>query len=200
MGKNGLLRVCGGRWKGRKLHSAPRGKIRPTSEGIRIALFNILQSYFPGCSFLDLFAGTGAVGIEALSRGASRVVFVEQNRLNLQLILKNLRRLALSNGFQILENDVRIALDTLVIEGEKFDVIFLDPPYLESALYHLTLGKLGDGELLSSRSLVVVQARKKTNLKERYGVLQLCKVYAYGSTILSLYRREEDGSRISGVL
>jgi len=200
MGKNGSLRVCGGRWKGRKLLSAPRGKIRPTTDGIRIALFNILQGYFPGCRFLDLFAGTGAVGIEALSRGASQVVFVEKNRLNLQLILKNLQKLAPSDSFQVLENDVQIALDTLVMEGKKFDVIFLDPPYTEPALYHLTLGKLGDGALLSSHSLVIVQARKKANLHERYGLLQCWKVYAYGSTTLILYRREEDGSRVSGVL
>ncbi|MPY87255.1 MAG: 16S rRNA (guanine(966)-N(2))-methyltransferase RsmD [Luteitalea sp.] len=121
------MRVIAGRFKGRTLAPPKRGGLRPTSDRLRETLFNILAPRLDGARVLDAYAGTGAVGIEALSRGAAHVVFVEENRQALTLIRQNLRRCGVTEGYTIVSRDAR----ELSGDGslQRFDIVFLDPPY-----------------------------------------------------------------------
>lgn len=123
------MRVIGGEFRNRRL-SAPKGsQTRPTSGQLRECLFNICQSYVEGASFLDLFAGSGAVGIEALSRGASHATFIDTSREALTCIRKNVEALGLENRSIILGQDIFQALRFLAKQKKQFDIIFSDPPY-----------------------------------------------------------------------
>ena len=125
-----MLRIIGGEWRGRKVGFPPVAAIRPTPDRVRETLFNWLQSVVPGSRCLDLYAGSGALGLEALSRGAARVVFVEVDPVAARQLSETLRVLGCHRG-QVLRSDARRYLDG---EVEPFDVIFLDPPYAERLL------------------------------------------------------------------
>src|SRR5262245_42898286 len=132
------MRVIAGALKGRRL-VVPRGLLtRPTADQVRIALMDTLTPYLPDSEVLDLFAGTGGVGIEALSRGARRATFVERDRRATQALRHNLETLGLSAGARVLAMDVERAVPRLAAAGETFDIVFLDPPY-ETALVPETL-------------------------------------------------------------
>ena len=120
------MRIVGGEFRGRTLVEVPGEEVRPTADKVRESLFNILQFKIYGCRFLDLFAGTGAMGIEALSRGASEVVFNDFSKKSLQIVKKNLEKLKIENGVKVVNFD---ASRFLITNKEPFDVIFIDPPY-----------------------------------------------------------------------
>jgi 16S rRNA (guanine(966)-N(2))-methyltransferase RsmD len=122
------MRIIGGDAKGRRIHSPKRSKIRPTSDGIKESLFNILPEVSEK-SFLDLFAGTGNVGIEALSRGASKVVFIEKNAVMANSIKRNLEEFGLSGKYEILTTEASKGIRQLQKRRERFDYLFADPPY-----------------------------------------------------------------------
>jgi len=123
------LRIIAGEFRGRRLKT-PKGKqVRPTSDRVREAVFSILAQHVRGARVLDLFAGTGALGLEALSRGAESVVFVEQNRETAQILRSNLTRCAVRQKSCVLQQDVLRALGTLSRQGARFDLVFMDPPY-----------------------------------------------------------------------
>lgn len=184
------LRVTGGRWKKARLFAGPTGKIRATTQLVRASVFNILQDRVVGARFLDLFAGTGAVGIEALSRGARSVVFVESHPLNTALIRRNLEKFRASA--RIITRPVNIALSLLNVEGEPFDVIYLDPPYHEPFHCLATIEYLSESRLIAPRSVVVIQAHRSVSLRPFYGSLALRKRYRYGTTHLWVYDYAED--------
>src|ERR1700758_1106312 len=127
------MRVIAGQYRHRRLRSLPGLEIRPTSDRLRETLFNVLCAGNPAAladsTWLDLYAGTGAVGIEALSRGARMVYFVESARAAADLIAANLKSLAIGNGFQIVKSEAGKALRQLEIQGRVADLVFLDPPY-----------------------------------------------------------------------
>ena len=155
------MRVIAGKARSMPLRTVKGMDVRPTTDRTKETLFNIIQSYIPGCRFLDLYAGSGSIGIEALSRGASEVVFVERARASQELILENLEFTKLTEGATLLRGDVQSVLPRL--EGQKpFDIIFMDPPF-EHMLERETLTYLSTSQLPADGGLIVVEARPGTD-------------------------------------
>src|SRR3977135_688536 len=123
------MRIISGRFKSRRLKSTPPSGIRPTSDKLKETLFNILGASVEGTTFLDGCAGMGGIGIEALSRGASHVVFIDQSSRACRVIRENLQSLDIKDGYRILEMDLARALDVCTLDGVHFDIGFVDPPY-----------------------------------------------------------------------
>lgn len=157
---------------------------RPTSDKLRGTLFNILAPRIEGCRFVDLYAGTGAVGIEALSRGAEHVWFAEKAAPAVAAIRGNLAALGIERGFTLEARGVRALLEWL---GGAVDVVFLDPPYEAVAEYAGTLEFLGEGGLVAPGGLVVAEHGSRARLAERYGVLRLTRVVKQGDAALSFF-------------
>ena len=186
-----MTRILGGRGKGRRLKT-PRGEAtRPTGARVRQSLFDILAPRLPGCAFLDAFAGNGGVGLEALSRGASRVVLVDQSRAAIEVLRENARALAGAGGdVQIFHQDTRIALAALADSGVRFDLIYLDPPYA-SDLYEPLL-ELAE-HLLETTGLVVAEHFHKRALPETIGGLVSTRSVRIGDHTLTFYARHAGG-------
>ena len=179
------MRITTGQFKGRKL-LRPEG-IRPTQDKVRKALFDILGD-IEGLTFLELFAGSGAIGIEAISRGAKEVVFVENNPYVLKALTTNTSYL-LSTKYHVLPLDAEKAMLALAHKERKFDIIFLDPPY-QQGFVKKSLQTLEACDILSPDGLIIVQHFKKDNLPDNTGVLSLLRQYKYGTTLLSVFREE----------
>ena len=180
------MRIISGKYKGR-LISMPGG-IRPTQNKVREALFDILGD-IQGLSFLELFAGSGAVGFEALSRGAADLTLVEHNRDCVVALKKNIEPLKLE-ACNLLPWEAQKAIKAFNQEKRRFDLIFLDPPYYRD-LAKKTLQILGAYDILAPNGLVVVQHFKKDALSKESGKLILIKEARYGDTLLSLYKKKE---------
>jgi len=159
---------------------------RPTPDRLKESLFSILQPRLPGCRFLDICAGTGTVGIEALSRGASHVTFVERSQSAVVLLKQNLRICGIRSGFEIIHQDALLALPHLADEGQKFDIIFFDPPY-RSMLYPPVMKILFERSLLEPDGVLIVMHHNKLKLEERYDILQLTRRLKQGENVLSFY-------------
>lgn len=145
---------------------APEGlEVRPTSDRIKETLFNILQNDIPGCRFLDLFAGSGGIGIEALSRGAARAVFVDRASAAIRVIEKNLRHTKLLKNARVLPMDYMAALKRLWSWGEVFDIIFIDPPYADGVEMNC-LKEIAEKNLLAVNGTIIIEAALKTELKD----------------------------------
>ena len=134
------MRIVAGTYRGLRLRTLKGGNLRPTTDQLRETLFDVLGPRVQGATFLDAYAGTGAVGLEALSRGARDVVFIEHHRPASQLIRQNLGALEIQSGYALLTCAVLTGLERLERQGEWFDIIFLDPPYEEIREYHHTCG------------------------------------------------------------
>ncbi len=142
------MRVVGGIYKGRVLEEFKGYEIRPTSDMVRESLFNILRDRIYGTYFLDLFCGTGAVGIEALSRGAEKVVFNDLSRESVALTKRNIEKLKIENGFTVRQGDALIFLEN---SSENFDIIFIDAPYKDEVgikAIELAKNRLSDGGII----------------------------------------------------
>jgi 16S rRNA (guanine(966)-N(2))-methyltransferase RsmD len=155
---------------------------------MRETLFDVLGPGVEGASFLDAYAGSGSVGIEALSRGASEVVFIEHHRPAQQLIRKNLETLGIESGYYLLRTTVATGLERLEQEGSQFNFVFLDPPYNEIGEYHYILRLLGRSHLLDSRSLVIAEHSRHCFLEEEYGNLRQDRLIRHGDAQLGFYR------------
>jgi len=182
------MRIISGKYRGRQLRTLKGGKLRPTSDQLRETLFDVLGPGIVGARFLDAYAGSGAVGLEALSRGASEVVFIEHHRAAATLIRQNLDALEIASGYRLVTRDVLDALERLGNEGARFDVVFLDPPYTEIREYHHALRQLARGGLLGPESLVVAEHSRHTELEERYGALARVRLLRHGDAQLASYR------------
>lgn len=186
------MRIISGQFRGRRLASLKGEDIRPTSDRLRETLFNVLTSGNPsaleGSVWLDLFAGTGAVGIEALSRGAAMVYFVDSSKAATELIRRNLDPLEVSSRFQVLLQKAERAISTLDRQQIRADFIFLDPPYALGDAYRATLEALGNSAL-AEKALVIAEHEKKNGLAEDFGVLQRLRKLEQGDAALSFYRR-----------
>jgi 16S rRNA (guanine966-N2)-methyltransferase len=165
---------------------------RPTSDRLRETLFNVLAPRIEGARFLDLYAGSGAVGIEAASRGAERVVLVERAAGALKILRANLESLGLRGGVRVEAVSVAAFLKKVRPEsaGFAFDVVFMDPPYEAEDEYALALGLLGGdaSRLLATDGLVIAEHRRKEKLGERYGLLERTRVLEQGDAALSFYK------------
>jgi 16S rRNA (guanine966-N2)-methyltransferase len=179
------MRIISGEARGRRLR-APRGAAtRPTADRVREALFNILGSAV-GLSVLDLFAGTGALALEALSRGAAHATLVDHAEAAARVIHANLATLGYQDRARVLRLDVERALRLLERQGARFDVIFVDPPY-DGQAAAATLAGLGAGSLLAPDALVVVEHDAKNRPPEQQGALRLGQRRKYGQTEVSFY-------------
>jgi len=183
-------RIIGGSGKGRRLKS-PRGPLtRPTASRVRQALFDVLAAEVPGCRFLDLFAGSGGVGLEACSRGAALAVLVEVDPIAARSIRHNVATLSAEAVARAVRGDVRAALSRLAASGERFGIVFLDPPY-GSDLYEPVLAALASGSVLAPGGLVVAEHFHKRALPETIGRLVRVRILRVGEQCLSFYRSAE---------
>jgi 16S rRNA (guanine(966)-N(2))-methyltransferase RsmD len=186
------MRVIAGKYRGRSLRSLRGIDIRPTSDRLRETLFNVLCAGNPKALeetiWLDLFAGTGAVGIEALSRGARQVYFVETSAPAAKLIEQNLQSLGISSEYKILRDDLSGVLWRLQREHVAADVVFLDPPYRMRRAYEETLTALADSSSVWAMSLVVAEHEKKFDPGDEFGSLRRIRKLVQGNTALSFYR------------
>jgi len=186
------MRIIAGTYRSRTLQ-APEGlATRPTSDRLRETLFNVLAPRIEGARFLDLYAGSGAVGIEALSRGAAHVEFVERAPVALAVLRGNLAKLGVTAGFRIHGGSVGTVLRRMKPDaGAGFDVVFLDPPYDAAEEYSATLALLGGGLdwLLAEGAVVIAEHRRKERLEDKYGALGRTRLQEQGDAGLSFYSR-----------
>ncbi len=182
------VRVIAGKYRSRTLRSLKGQMLRPTSDRLRETLFNILGPAVGGATFVDLFAGTGAVGIEALSRGARHVILVEQHAPAIALIRRNLESLGIGTEAEILGMNVARAIERLEARNVHAQFIFLDPPYAADIEYESTLEALGESPLVAPDGRVIVEHLRKRELSERAGDLELARVVEQGDAALSFYR------------
>jgi 16S rRNA (guanine966-N2)-methyltransferase len=150
------MRVITGKYRGRILTGPKHQGLRPTAERVKEALFNIIGARIGAADFLDLFAGTGAIGIEALSRGANSVVFVDANPASVKLLHNNLRFVRSEDNFRVIRAEAAKALQLLAREQKRFDLIFLDPPF-EAGLLEQSLQTIFARDLLKSTGLLIAE-------------------------------------------
>ncbi len=196
------MRVIAGKARRLQLKTVPGMEVRPTTDRTKETLFNIISSSIPQCNFLDLFSGSGAIGIEALSRGAKLSVFVENSRAAIQCIKQNLSATHLENDARIVTNDVLLALGILEKEQLTFDVIFMDPPY-NHGLELEVLKILGKSSLINSDTVIIVEASLQTDLDEAemYGfVCDRVKRYKTNQHIFLSRKGNYENSDLSGEL
>ena len=179
------MRVISGKFKSRRLKGTPPAGIRPTSDKLKETIFNILGPSIQGSTFLDGCSGMGGIGIEALSRGAEFVYFVDQSRKACQFIRENLRELAIEDGFKILEMDLIKALD---VAAAQFDTAFIDPPYEREDLYESTLHRFGSAQLLRPDGLLIIEHSSRKQLPDSIGVLRKTRSLVQGDAALAFYR------------
>jgi 16S rRNA (guanine(966)-N(2))-methyltransferase RsmD len=180
------MRVIAGRYRGKRL-KGPRGvELRPTSDRLKGTLFDILGSRLADSVVLDAFAGTGAIGIEAFSRGAREVVFVESGPLGCRLIRENLQLCGITSEFRLLDEDVFKSLRRLAREGCRFDVVILDPPY-NWRPYADLLDILFRSPLIRSGSLVIIEHHRKAELPQSAAGYHRLRVVTQGDKHLSFY-------------
>ena len=186
------MRVISGTYRSRRLTAPPGTATRPTSDRLRETLFNILAPRISGAVFADLYAGSGANGIEAISRGANYVYFVETGPPAIEAIRANLKSLDIQSRFSIERRPVSAFLRKLDESQFKLDVVFLDPPYDQDEEYAATLNLLGGGcvAVLDSDSVIVAEHRRKLALEDRYGALVRHRVREQGDSALSFFAAE----------
>ena len=187
------MRVIAGEYRRRLLRSLPGVAIRPTADRLRETLFNVLCSGDPAAlgesTWLDLYAGTGAVGIEALSRGARMVYFVESSKAAADVIGGNLKSLGILRGFQIIKLDLAKALRQLEAAGNTADFVFLDPPYSMQEEYVKTLSALAESKLLREPSVVIAEHETRFDPGDGFAELVRYRKLVQGDSALSFYRR-----------
>lgn len=178
------MKITGGFLKNQSLKTPKGDKTRPTSEKLRQSVFNIAQAYVENCAFLDLYAGSGAMGIEALSRGAKEATFIEKDRVALKTLRENITELDLSPLTTLIPGDVLLVLKRL--KGKSFDLIYIDPPY-ENGLQEKSLVLIDKFHLLHVGGLLFVEESSQKELETPFlTTMQLQKKRKVGST--SLYQ------------
>jgi 16S rRNA (guanine966-N2)-methyltransferase len=186
------MRVIAGKYRSRQLRSLPGLDLRPTADRLRETLFNVLTAGNPavleGTVWFDLYAGTGAVGIEALSRGASTVHFAESSTRAAELIKQNLSSLGITTGFQILKQDSIRALRALDSAATVADFVYLDPPYDMDIAYKQALQTLSKSRTLKPESIVIAEHQKKFDSGEAFDSLRRYRTLEQGDAALSFYR------------
>jgi 16S rRNA (guanine966-N2)-methyltransferase len=185
------MRIIAGKYRSRILKSLKGPALRPTSDRLRETLFNILGPAIEGSRFVDVFAGTGAVGIEALSRSAAEAIFIENHAPAAKLIRRNLDSLKISSGATILTADALRGLEMLAARHKSstaaVDYVFLDPPYAAAVDYARTLEFLGSATFLAPDALVIFEHHHKFTLPEQLGALRRTRVLKQGDATLTFF-------------
>ncbi len=185
------MRVISGKARGHKLKPPEGMDIRPTSDRVKESIFNIIQNYIMDSIVVDLFAGTGNLGIESLSRGAEKAYFVDQSRNSINIIKYNLEKTRLISSSEIITTDVLSGIRRLVGQGVKADVIFMDPPY-NKGLITQTLDLIVENKLLKTSGIIVVEHDKNDDIPEEMTQLICTRKNNYGNTNISFYQLRED--------
>ena len=191
-----MPRVVTGRFRGAVLQAPEGDKTRPTTDKVKEALFSIIQSYVPDSEFLDLFAGSGQIGIEALSRGAKRVTLVERSGQAAAIIAKNISKIKLdgSDEIRVHKKSVAQALELLGQAGEKFDIIFMDPPYKDVPLRLEEATKLiGSFGMLNKDGMLIVEHDKDCSIPEEMNGLKRVRSCSYGITVITFFKDKNVG-------
>lgn len=183
------LRVISGKARGLKLDSPKNQDVRPTTDRVKESLFNIINPYIRESNILDLFAGTGSLGIECLSRGAKNCVFVDKSKDSINIIKSNVKKARVENESTILNVDFKDAVKRLSSQNQKFDVIFMDPPYYEN-MFIECLKIIDELNLLYEDGIIIVEHDTKDLFDESIGNLVKSRDKKYGNTTLTFYKLE----------
>ncbi len=184
------MRVIAGKYKGRRLRALKNLTVRPTSDRVKESVFSIIRSELVNARFLDLCAGSGSIGIEALSQGAKQVTFLDRNLKCIRIIEKNLESCGLDNQaaqVQLLRCDVLTGIHRLSTQKRTFQFIYFDPPY-DAGLYKKCILQISDANVLESTGLLLIEHHKNTHLPAEIGLLICDRQNGYGDTCLSFYR------------
>lgn len=182
------MRVITGSAKGRRLKTLPGTDVRPTTDGVKEAIFSIVQFEVEGAVVLDLFAGSGQLGIEALSRGAAKVVFVDNSAESIKVVKENLQHTRLEENAVVINTANNAFLRST---REKFDIAILDPPYNHN-LIQKSMPQLV--EKMAEGGIIICEHEKETALPERFGDFSISKVYRHGRATLTAYRKNKDST------
>ncbi len=183
------MRIIAGKFKGRKLTGLKGRKIRPTSDRIREALFSILSQKIENALVLDLFAGTGAFGIEALSRGAAKSFFVDKSKQAIKVVQKNLELLNIKEEAEVLLHDALTLLNSKIISDTKFDLIFMDPPYNKGLILNL-FENIDLLSIINNNSIIIAEHSVREDDLEKVTGLDLYDRRTYGETLISFFKKE----------
>lgn len=187
--KRYILRVIAGKYRGRKLISPDGQEIRPTTDRVKENVFNLISLKLPGSNFLDLFAGSGGIGIEAISRGSEKTVFVDKSQISIACLKENLEKLKVNEGHIIYCEDSFNIISKLEVQNEKFDIIYLDPPY-KTGIYQEAIKKIAEADILSEDGIVVSEHSVEDVFSELPESFILLKEKKYGSIVVSIYKRK----------
>lgn len=183
------LRVISGKVRGLKLDTPKNDDVRPTTDRVKESLFNIINSYIMDSRVLDLFAGTGSLGIECLSRGAEKCVFVDVSKESISIVKSNIKKARVENESVVINADFKEAIKRL--EGkDKFDVIFMDPPYYKE-MFVKALESVDNADLLDEEGIIMIEHDSKDSFPEKIGRLIQNKSKKYGNTTLTFYKMED---------
>ena len=185
------MRIIAGKYRSRQIQTVAGNDVRPTTDMLRETLFNVVSAARPleDTVWLDVYAGSGGVGIEALSRGAREVYFVEGSKKAVAVIRKNLKTLNIDSGWEIVERDAAAGLRRLDSQAIACDVCFLDPPYAEEEEYEDTLGFLSQSQMIDPQSLVIAEHSKRYDSGDQVGALVRFRKLKQGDAVLSFYRK-----------
>lgn len=180
------MRVIAGTAKGRPLKAVPGMNTRPTTDKVKEAIFSMIGPFFDGGLALDLFAGTGGLGIEALSRGVDRAIFVDREKQSIDIVRHNAAAAGVSDRSEIYRNDAERALKALVKRAEPFRLVFLDPPYRMTHMDEM-LGTMASSGLLEPGATIVVEHDSAHRYPEQFGGFTQRKFAKYGETAVTIY-------------
>lgn len=178
------MRVISGSRRGAKLVSFEGDKIRPTTDRVKESIFNLIQTYIPNSKVLDLFAGSGALGIEAMSRGAAEAVFVDMDKASVDVVLKNLANLRFTDGVKVFNMPYS---EFFRLNNECFDVIFLDPPY-NKGFIEPVLADIVSNNRLSKDGIIMLES-DDTDMHAEFEGLRVIKQKKYGRSYITVYQR-----------
>ncbi|MDD2619609.1 MAG: 16S rRNA (guanine(966)-N(2))-methyltransferase RsmD [Syntrophomonadaceae bacterium] len=181
------MRIISGRAKGKRLKAPSGNNTRPITDMIKESLFNVLGLGVAGSYFLDLFAGSGAVGIEALSRNAALVLFIEKDNNAIRVIKDNLINCGFDKGYEVYRNDVFKALDIIRKRGLYFDYIYIDPPFTNEPIFEETLKALDMAGILAGEGIIIIRTRRKKLLPSKLKNIKKYRVNDYGESTLHYY-------------
>lgn len=183
------MRVISGKVRGLKLNTPKNEDVRPTTDRVKESLFNMINHYVMESDVLDLFAGTGSLGIECLSRGANKCVFVDVSKESISIAKSNIKKARVENESTILNLDFKDAINKLKIQNNKFDLIFMDPPYYKN-MFIDALEKVDEASLLKEDGIIVIEHDSKDSFPDEIRNLIKTKSKKYGNTTLTFYALE----------
>ena len=181
------MRVVAGDRKGMPLKAISGNTTRPTTDKVKESIFNMIGPFFDGGIALDLFGGSGGLGIECLSRGAEHAIFIEKDSKAFQTLQENIKKCRYEDCTELFRNDATRAVKALLKRDIVIDYLFIDPPYHKKEYYDL-VELLVEGEKLSKDAIIMCEHSKEVKLPENYGAYQLMRQESYGDTIISIYR------------